>query len=219
LSYAGQFAEAARVYKLAYDALVKARSSGAWGVGLKLFVAQLQADRYDEALSLAGDLRESGNSKQRDQLSAALHTHLDGLLKASEPDKALDVLKRIGGRHGDAWTRKFDRLRQQAEDLRREQDVATVRKALAQLRGDADQVERAQQQIRTLGARAVAPLVGELRALLTAAKGDPAREEQILELLKALAPGWEAYPERASKNTKLRALDRLSRTASPARRP
>ncbi len=219
LSYAGQFAEAARVYKLAHDALIKAQSGEAWGVGLKLFVAQLQADRYDEALSLAGELRESGNGKQRDQLSAALHTHLDGLLKASEPDKALDVLKRIGPRHGDAWTKKFGRLRQQAEDLRREQDVATVRKCLAQLRGDADEVERAQQQIRTLGTRAIGPLVEELRALLTAAEGDPAREAQILKLLRALAPNWEGYPERASTNTKLRALDRLSRTASPARRP
>ena len=216
LGYAGQFAEAARAYKLVYDALGKNGSGKSWGIGLKLFAAQLRADRYDEAMSLAGQLRADARGKQQDSVARVLHQHLDALLKASEPDKALDVLERVGSHFGETWTYKFDQLRHQAEALRREQDVATVRRCLAQLRGDATEVERAQQQIRTLGARAVRLLADELRVVLTADEADPIREKQILGLLQMLVPRWRPYPDKADRGTKLAALNKLATPTSAA---
>lgn len=216
LSDAGQFAEAARTYKLAFDAMSKTKNGRAWEVGLKLFSAQLQADRYDEAMILAGDLREAASARQLDRLAGVLSRHLSTLLKAGEPDKAFDVLERVGDRYGDAWNKKLGELRKQAELLRREKDVATVRRCLAQLRGDADEVERAQQQLRSLGPRAVVPLVEELRAVLTATETDPIRERHILEQLRALVPRWQGYPVRADQASKLRALDELVQIARSA---
>jgi HEAT repeat protein len=215
LSNAGQFAEAARVYKLVYDDLLKGRKGKAWEVGLKLFGARLEANRYDEALASAEELQRSGNARQRDELAGLLYEHLNSLFKTSEPDKALDVLERIGNRFDGGWAVKFAQLRRQAGQLRNEQDVTTVRRCIAQLRGDAAEAERAQQQIRTMGSRAVGPLVEELRAVITAAEADPVRERQILELLKPLtAPGWKGYAEQADKAAKLRALDELGKPTS-----
>jgi len=214
LRHAGRFAEAARVYKVTHDAMTKARNGRAWSVGLKLFATQLQADRYDEAMALAEKLRASATGQQRHLLAEALYNHLDALRKDSEPDKALDVLERVDGGYGDDWASKFAQLRRQCQDLRREQDVATVRRCLAQLRGDPDEVERAKQQIRTLAVRAINPLVEELRAVLAAPKADPVREQQILELLESLVPGWERYPDKASNAVKREALDQLVNPAS-----
>ncbi len=216
LREAGQFAEAARFYKLVHDALSKTQRSKAWSVGSKLFGAQLQADRYDEAMALAAALERSASGKQRDLLAGSLRDHVASLLKASEADKALDVLKRIGDRYGAGWTRTFAQLRRQAEQVRGEQDVATVRRCLTQLRGDADEVERAQQQIRTLGLRAVKPLAEELRAVLTAPDTDPTREQPILDLLKLVVPRWRGYPAQANQAAKLEALDELIQTTGPS---
>jgi len=215
LTHAAQFAEACRLYRLVYDDFLKARKGRVWDVGLKLFSAQLQADRYDEALVFADVLQRSANAKQRNDLAGMLYEHLGTMLKTAEPDKALDVLERLGGRFEGSWSVKFAQLRRQAEQLRVEQDVATVRRSIAQLRGDPAEAERAQQQIRTMGARAIRPLVEELRAVITAAEADPVRERQILDLLSPLtSPYWKGYPDRADRGTKLRALEELIKPAS-----
>lgn len=206
---AGQFAEAARVYKLAHDTMAKVNEAKAWDVGLKLFDAQLQADRNDEATVLAESLRDSANRQQRDKLAGVLGRHLEALLEVGEPDKALEVLRHTDKRYGDAWSKKFSKLRKQAEQLRREKNVATVRRCLAQLRGDADDVERAQQDLQSLGPRAILPLVEELRAVLMADEADPVREQHILRQLMLLVPRWQGYPDRTDKDSKLEALDQL----------
>jgi HEAT repeat protein len=214
-SAAGQFAEAARVYGLAYDDLLKTRKPRAWEVGLKLFNARLQADRYEEALASVDELRKTATTKQRDDLAGLLYDHLNSLLKAGEPNRALDVLDRTGNRFEGAWATKFAQLRREVEQLRREQDVATVRRCIAQLRGDPAEVERAQQQVRALGARGVVLLADELRAVITATEADPVREKQILDLLKHIASsGWKGYPDQADRASKLRALDELVKSGS-----
>jgi len=215
LSQAGQFAESARVYKLVYDDLTKGRKGRAWDVGLKLLGARLQADRYEEAVVAADELQKSADARHRDDLADLLYEHVAALLKAGEPGKALDVLERMGNRFEGGWSAKFAQIRRQAERLRIEQDVTTVRRCIAQLRGDPVDVERAQQQIRALGGRAVGPLVEELRAVIVASEADPVRERQILDLLRPLTkPGWKVYSEQADKTSKLRALDELVRSGS-----
>ncbi|MBN1342657.1 MAG: HEAT repeat domain-containing protein [Phycisphaerae bacterium] len=209
LTFAGQFAEAARVYRMVHESLSKSGAPEAWKVGLKLFGAQLQADRYDEAIALAETLTSPTDERQRDQLAAVLRDHLKDLLKANEPDRAIVVLKLVGGRYGPRWKRSFDELQQQAETVRREQDIAAVRRCLTQLRGDAMEVDRARQQIRTLGLRAVRPLAEELKALLMSPEAAPGRETQILDLLKLVVPDWNAYSDQADKAAKLRALEKL----------
>ncbi len=216
LRYAGQFADAARVYKLVFDTYSRSNNPRAWDVGLKLLGAKLEANRYDEARALMGQLEQSASDQQRDHLCAVLHDHVIDELKESAPDRALSILEHVGDRYGPIWTQRFTALRQRAEKLRSEQDVATVRRCLTQMRGDATEVERARQQIRTLGVRAVPPLVEELRGMLTSDKTDPIREEQIVELLQLIVPTWPGFAEQSDKSAKLQELETLLRLSTPS---
>jgi len=215
LTQAGQYAEAARVYRLVYEDLRKGRKSDAWDIGVKLFTSRLQSDRYDEAMAIADELGRPATAKQREHLAEILYDHLSTRMKTAEPDKVLEVLERVGDRAEGGWKARFAQLRGQAEQLRSEQDVATVRRCIAQLRGDPTDVERAQQQVRALGVRAIVPLAEELKAVITSSEADPIREKQILDLLTPLAsPRWKGYAEKADRAAKLRAIDDLSKPAS-----
>lgn len=209
LFYAGQFAEAARFYRLVYDVLSKTRSDGGWSVGLKLMQALLKANRYEEAGPLATELERQGNRRQRELVAAAVYEHVEELIKAGEPDKALNVLRQFGDRHDPGWMNQFSTLQAKALELQGEQDRATVRRCFTLMRGDPDEVERAQQQIRTLGLRAIKPLAKELRAVLAADEADPMREKMILELLKLVAPRWQGYPEGAAREIKVQEVERI----------
>ncbi len=209
LRFAGQFAEAARFYKLVYDVLSQTRSDHGWSVGLKLMQALLQANRYEEAVPLVVELEKVANRRQRDLVDEAIHDHMSALIKAGEPDKALDVLRQFAERHEPGWMDRFAKLRAKARELQGEQDIATVRRCLTLMRGDPDEVERAQQQIRALGPRAIKPLAKELRAVLTADEADPMREKLVYDLLKLVAPSWRGYPDNAAGAIKVQEVDRI----------
>lgn len=87
------------------------------------------------------------------------------------------------------------------------QDRQQVKGLLPGLSGDDAARKAAQAQLATLGERAIAPLVAELRACVDCEQPDAALEKTILQALAGVAPRLNGYDTSAQKDVKLKTIE------------
>lgn len=88
-------------------------------------------------------------------------------------------------------------------------DQARISKLLTELTGpDAGARTQATQAIKTMGQRAIHPLLLELRAAVAAEKPDPETEKAILQLLSQVAPKLDGFDASTSRKVKLETIEK-----------
>ncbi len=119
-----------------------------------------------------------------------------------------EVLRQLPARLSQAQTASFQKLLDDAKARQLEVDRARVEQLAAQLQSaDATIGKAAAAELKTMGDRAVGPLVVALRALVSAAKPNPAAEKAIVDILVQIAPKLTGYDPAESKALKLKRIE------------
>jgi len=201
-------AEAAGELEKVHAALVKAGDRRARQVRLKWIEALLAADRPSAAAQIA----QCEDEKEFAVAMAALNARLASL----KSEKKWDALVELASAAWEQLEKRLDEsgrealaaTYQDALDQRRQADRRRVAELVARMTGT-DQSARstAAAELAGMKDRALAPLVEELRKVISADSPDANAEKAILETLSALAPQLKGYDVSASPAHKVKVLN------------
>ncbi len=201
---AGRPAEAVGELSTVHAALLKAGGADAPKVWRKWIEALLAADDVSAVQKIAAE-------RDADQFAAAVDA-LTRRVNALKADKEWDSLVRLGRAAEQRLAKRLDDARRKwlAESLREGaqqqqlEDRQRVAGLIQRLAG-ADEAARhaARKELTDMKARAVAPLVQELRKLLAGENPSQHAEKAILEVLSALAPQLKGYQPEAKVQDRL----------------
>ncbi len=200
-------AEAAGELEKVHLALVKAGDPQAHQVRLKWIEALLAADRPSAAAQIA----QCNDEKEFAVAMAALNARLASL----KSENKWDALVELASAAWEQLEKRLDEPRrealaaayQDALSQRRQADRLRVAELVARMTGtDESARSTAAEELAGMKDRALAPLVEELRKVVSADRPDANAEKAILETLSVLAPQLKGYDLSASPADKANAL-------------
>jgi len=210
LLQAGKPSEAAVNLSEAHVLYVGAKSSETPKVWLEWVEALLVAD---DAASITVMSKQSSEETFAKALQL-LNRRLDELKKEKEAGfSAIIVLagqaaEKLAPRLSDQQHKALSETLTEATEGRRLADEREVASLVVQLVGDDDSARRAAEAaLRTMGKRAIRPLLMELQEAVAGSKPNPEAEKAILALLKGLAPGLTGYDASAPVDRKLQVIE------------
>ncbi len=123
------------------------------------------------------------------------------ILLCSESIKTLSPRLTVGQRT------KLENLLSDIEQAQLVDDMETVTKLASQLTAADESASKATEELKSMGVRAVRPLVVQLRKAVTSEMPDPQMEKAILAVLRQLAPNLNDYDPQAPVAERIKLVD------------
>lgn len=206
----GALPEARSAYSKSLAACGAAQSPETQPLAIEALRFVLAQGLYDQAF---GELL-AGLSLDDGQLWAAARDECEKLMDAGNGERAAQAVARLSawppGRGFSAFEPQLEELRTKTSDFRMR---ARVDSALKTLRAKPDDA-MAVQKLLAAGSAGVPAICDALAELAALEAPEPAVEQALVEILRALLPSWSGYPTEAAAAEKVRLLEEARRGLS-----